>query len=173
MTTSVRCHSWALIGARTRVIDASWIIQAGIDVEASPPPPSTTAATSPLLLTTAAATAASSRTRHPPLDLNNQVMLTLLRWISSVVFSTSNSRGRRGVAAADKSDFEEARTGAEDEDEDEAEDEAEAAEAAKAMLAEVLEVLNAAPRHEGSDPIHRDTNLMDAGFDSLQVMVRN
>jgi 3-oxoacyl-(acyl-carrier-protein) synthase/acyl carrier protein len=157
--TTARCHSWALVGARTRVIT-----QAAIDLELSPPP--TTAAAASLR----AAAAASSRPRHPPLDQNNQVMLTLLRWISSVLFSTSQ-RGRRGAADVDESDV-----GYEAEDEAEAEAEVEAkaaaaAEAASAMLAEVLEVLNAAPRPEGADPIHRDTNLMDAGFDSLQVMV--
>lgn len=157
MTSSARCRSWTLIGAHTRVIT-----RAAIDLEpACPPPPH------PPFSRSTAAVAPSPRSAAAFLALNNQVILTLLRWISSVVFSTSAPGSGREQRGEESDDTEE--TDEDDVEETEAGEKKRSA-AASAMLAEVLEVLNAAPRPEGLDPIDCHTNLMEAGFDSLQVM---
>jgi aryl carrier-like protein len=147
--TSACCASWALVGARARVIT-----QAAIDLEVYVPPQ--------LTLTSPPQAAASPRRTS-----GNQMTLTVLRWISSVVMSAS-SRGRGATDTGQPG-------GQHDNDDEELDaterrEAEEAAAVAAAMLAEILVVLNASPRPDDSDPIHLGTNLMDAGFDSLQVM---
>jgi aryl carrier-like protein len=143
--TSASCTSWALVGARTRDIT-----QAAIDHEACSALPQ--ASSSPLVVAMAA---------YPPKTTNTATM-TLLRWIFSVIFSSSSLARSAADASQSQGEFE---------DDKSASERAEAKEAAAtAMLAEVLAVLNASPRNEGFNPIRHGTNLMDAGFDSLQIM---
>ena len=92
------------------------------------------------------------------LELNNQVMLRLIRWFSSAFARSSASASS---ASAESDEIEDAGPG----DADQAD-----ADAAAETLARILEILRSAPRPEGADPIRADTNLLEAGFDSLQIV---
>ena len=140
--TSASCASWGLVGARTRVIT-----QAAVDLEVSSSVLS--ASSSPLSVVPS------------PLEPRSHVVMTLLRWISSALFyAVSPVHGAANTSQPER-----------EYDEEDASQRIQFKEtAAAAILAEVLTVFNAFPRYDDADPIHSGTNLMDAGFDSLQVM---
>ena len=155
VVASARCRAWALTDAHARTVT-----RGDVDREAS-----LLASTTPSPIADASQrdrSTAGNRPRLSPLDMNDRVIPTLFRWISSVIFSTSSRRGADAEGQSDdvhESDDDEARWRL-----------MERRRENTALLEKVLSILNAAPRPDGLDPIDRDTNFLDMGFDSLQVM---
>ena len=148
------CLAWTLAGARVRRVDRAVVVRRET-TRAERGVPATNARDSG---SRSGSGSGSGRRRVASLELNNQVMLRLIRWFSSAFARSSASASS---ASAESDEIEDAGPG----DADQAD-----ADAAAETLARILEILRSAPRPEGADPIRADTNLLEAGFDSLQIV---
>jgi len=175
-TGTAACGAWALSGARTRAIT-----RALVAAEVAPPLP--TQQQQPQQQqedgegeTETGMEVVVGGPRGPPptgTGATNQVALRLLRWVAA---ASAYWRPVEKASVHQIGDYCDA-----DEGEGEGQSgRAEAAAAAAAVAAaraameaatlrDVLAVLNVAPRAD-EDPVGRDSNLMEAGFDSLQVV---
>jgi len=182
VTGTAACGAWTLSGARTRAIT-----RAAVAAEVAPPPPTQQQQQQEEdgeeEEETGMEVVARGPRGPPPTGTGatNPVALRLLRWVAAASAcwrpaETASVHQLGDYCDADESEGEGQSGRVETTTAAAAAATAAAAAAAAARAAmgaatlhDVLAVLNAAPRTD-EEPVGRDTNLMEAGFDSLQVM---